>query len=518
MDTTTQGIDSLRNEETGTGNSEDLEPVLVDPQQSINKAEESIDFLASLCIPEVMQFLYPAMFKLMWDLLKSKVHLFRDFSKIALGIPRGFAKTTFIKLFIVYIVLFTKKKFVLIISYNEDHAISIIKDVCIMLSHPNIVALFGDWETNRDLNQAALKTFKFRGRKIILKAVGAKGGIRGLNHEHMRPDIMIFEDYQSKTESESEEVSKKLYEDMIGTAMKANSPFGCMYIYVGNMYATPGAILKKLKNSPDWISLVVGAIIEDEEGNVSSLWEDLQPIAQLLAEYEADLRADMAHVFLAEKLNDENAGIKAGIDITKLPHNRFDGDEDLPDGRAIVIDPALDNAASDYNGIGLIGTYDEIPVLEKALLGKFNPLDLIKKALIMGFDNNTRLICVENVAYQASLLFWFNRVCLDNNIEGFHFMPLNIGGGSKNAKIKASMLDWLKGDVLVSKEVRPLIMNEVIRWNPMKKNNQDTCLDLLTFAKKVIEQHGPLMLMPYAVNEFVNPASAPREIEENCAF
>lgn len=491
----------------------DLEPVLADPSQSIEKAQKDMNFLASLCYAEHMKFFFPDMFIAMWSLLLSKIHLVRDFSKVALGIPRGFAKTTFIKLFIVYIVLFTKKSFVLVISYNEDHAISIIKDVCSMLSHQNIVALFGDWQTNQDIKQAGLKTFTFRGRKVILKGVGAKGGIRGLNHEHFRPDVMIFEDYQTKTESESEEVSKKLYEDMIGTAMKANSPFGCMYIYVGNMYATPGAILKKLKNSPDWISLVVGAIKEDG----TSLWEELQPLLQLLAEYQSDLNADLAHIFLAEKLNDENAGIKAGIDITKLPICPYEKG-DIPDGRAVVIDPALDNPNSDYNGVGLIGTYDGKAVLEKVILKKFNPLDLIKAALILAFENNTRLICVENVAYQASLLFWFAKICNDNGIEGFHFMPLQIGGGSKNSKIRDSLRDWVKGEVHVMKEVKPFIVNETIKWNPLKKNNQDTCLDLLTFGKKVIEQYGDLMLMPYEAEAQVNANAAPREIEDNCVF
>lgn len=512
MAATPETIDSLK---TRTDNEEfgGLDPVLVDQQQAILRGEQDINMLGAICFADQMKFLFPAMFTVMWELLKSKIHLFRDFSQIALGIPRGFAKTTFIKLWIVYCVLYTKKRFVLVVSYNEEHAQSIIKDVCMMLSHPNVISLFGDYRLNSDLNQAGLKTFSFRGRKVILKAVGAKGGIRGLNHEHQRPDLIIFEDYQSKKESENEEISKMLYEEMIGTVMKANSPFGCLYIYVGNMYPTPGSILKKLKESKDWISLIVGAILEDG----TSLWEELQPIAQLLEEYEKDVRADMAHVFLAEKLNDETAGIKSGIDITKLPQCPYDDDE-LPQGRAVVIDPSLDNPTSDYNGIGLIGLFDEIPVLEKALLGKFNPLDLIKKSLIMAFEANCRLICVENIAYQTSLLFWFSKVCEDNGITGFHFMPLNVGGGSKNAKIIASLRDWIGGNIFVKKEVRPLIINETIKFNPLKKNNGDTCLDLATFAKKVVEQHGPLMLMEYEIEARTNSEAAPKEIEENCPF
>lgn len=518
MDTTIEGIDSSN---LDSPNDYGLVQAPVNPEESIKLAEQDMNWLGALCFPEVMKYLFPPMFIAIWSLLKSKVHLFRDFSKLALGIPRGFAKTTLIKLWIVYCILFTKKSFILVIAYAEDHAQSIIRDACSMLSSPNVIALFGDWELNKIKDQAGLKIFKFRGREIILKAVGAKGGIRGTNEGHKRPDLMIFEDYQKKAESEDEDVAKKLYEEMIGTAMKANSPFGCMYIYVGNMYATPGAILKKLKDNPDWISFIVGAIITNQEtGEAESLWEELHPLEQLVAEYESDLRANCPQVFLAEKLNDETAGIKAGIDITKIPIYPFALDE-LPQGRAVVIDPSLDNPTSDYNGVGLIGLYDGIPVFEKALLKRYSPLELIKQSLIMAYQNYTRLICVENVAYQSSLLFWFNQVCLDNGITGFIFMPLNVQGKSKNAKIAASLQKLVKSEILIKPEVRPLVINEIIKFNPLKKNNQDTCLDLLTFADKVVEQHRDLMLMDYELDiegALLKGKAAPRLESENCLF
>lgn len=474
---------------------EELNVMQVNAAEAIKLAEVDMNFLAMLCLYDVMRFKFPPMFVAMWDLMKSKVHIFRDFSKIALGIPRGFAKTTLIKLWCVYCILFTKKSFITIISYNEDHPISIITDVCKMLSSPNIITLFGDWELNKDIDQQALKVFRFRGREIILKGVGAKGGIRGINYGNKRPDVIIFEDYQKKAESENEELSNNLYKEMIGTAMKAKSPFGCLYLFVGNMYPTPGAILKKLKVNDEWISLIVGGILADG----TSLWEDLHPIKQLIDEYWSDLKAGCPEVFLAEVLNDEAAGIKAGIDITKIPKNPFINE--IPQGRAVVIDPALDNPNSDYNGIGLVGLYDGTPILEKVDLGKYTPLDLIKQAIILAATNNCALICVENVAYQASLLFWFTEVCRLNQIEGFHFMPLNVGGKSKNAKIAATLKQLIPNnqdqiELYMADEVRPFVLNEIIKWNPVKKNNQDTTLDLLTFCSKVIEQHRDLMYMP----------------------
>jgi len=279
------------------------------------------------------------------------------------------------------------------------------------------------------------------------------------------------------------------------------------------MYPTPGSILKKLKNNKDWISFIVGGITSDGK----SLWEELQPLDQLLAEYEKDLNANHPEIFLSEVLNDENAGIKAGIDITKIPQFPFDDDE-LPQGRAIIVDPSLDNPTSDYNGVGLMGLYDGIPVLEQVKLKRYTPFELIKVAIILAMETGTRLICVENIAYQASLLFWFDKVCLDNGIVGFQFMPLNVGGKSKNAKIMSTLKELEKAEIYVKPEVRPLLVNEIIKFNPLKKNNQDTCLDLATFMKKVVEQYGELMTMVYEAEYQMIGNAAPRSIEENCNF
>lgn len=495
-------------------NSEENEvnAVPVNTAAAIAKAEAELNFLGMICFAEHFVYLFPTMYLAIWDFMKSKVHLVRDFSKLAIGIPRGFAKTALMKLWIIYCVLFTTKKFILVISSNEDHAINIIKDVCDILSSVNITNLFGDWKLNAERNQVQSKIFKFRGRRIVLAAMGANGSIRGLNVGLDRPDVMILDDYQTKKESNNETISEELYKELIGTILKANSPFGCLYIFVANMYPTQGSILKKLKNNKDWLSFIVGAILS----NGTSLWEQLQPLSQLLDEYEADLNAGHPEIFLSEKLNDETAGIKAGIDITKI--EVFEDEGDLPQGRAIVIDPALDNPTSDYNGIGLVGLYDGKPVLEKVILERFSPLELIKQSLILAFQTGTRLIVVESVAYQASLLFWFSKVCQDNGIEGFHFMPLKIGGGSKNAKIMATLQELAKKEIALKKEVKPLAVNEIIKFQPLKKNNQDTCLDLLSFMKKVVEQYADLMLMVYEADYQMIQGAAPLTELENSPF
>ena len=104
-----------------------------------------------------------------------------------------------------------------------------------MLSERNVQQVFGDWKLGAETDRQDLKRFGFRGRNIILMGAGAASDIRGITLENQRPDIMIFDDIQTREDADSETVSKNLETWMVGTAMKAKSPHGCLFIFIANM-------------------------------------------------------------------------------------------------------------------------------------------------------------------------------------------------------------------------------------------------------------------------------------------
>lgn len=54
--------------------------------------------------------------------------------------------------------------------------------------------------------------------------------IRGISLKNERPDIMLFDDIQSRVVAESQVQSETLEREMTGTAMKAKSPHGCLFL------------------------------------------------------------------------------------------------------------------------------------------------------------------------------------------------------------------------------------------------------------------------------------------------
>lgn len=474
-------------------------------------SRSSLDFLAALAMPAVFKYFFPEIFQQIWQLLISYIHKPRDFSQIAIGLPRGFAKTTFVKIFLLYVILFTKRTFILVCANSVPKAVAIVSDVCDFLDEQNIKKTFGDWRLGLETDQQVLKKFGYRGRNIIISA-GTVESVRGLNVKHQRPDVMLFDDIQSRQDAESQVISEQIETDMIGTAMKAKSPHGCLFIFIGNMYPTKWSILRRLKSNPTWIKYIAGGILTGTDGKPQSLWEDLQPLEQLLKEYENDASSGRPEVFYAEVLNDEHAAVSNICDINRIPLNPYENDTQHQ-GNFIIIDPSNDKHNSDAVSIGYYEVFDSKPVCIELIEGRLSPGDTIKESLRLAMRRNCRVICPESNAYQYSLLYWFNQVISQLGLTeaGFHCLEVYSGQRSKNSRILDMFKSLLKGEILLSNATRAQTFSQITGFNPLKTNNVDGILDCHTYAPKVLELYGEFirssLLLEY--QEFTATAVSP---------
>ena len=409
--------------------------------------------------------------------------------RYAIGIPRGFAKTTFLKLLCLWYILFSHKQFILIVGASEDLAVNTLSDICDLLSGPNIRKLFGNWRAQVEVDTQALKVFHFRGRDIILRAIGAGTAVRGINRKNKRPDVIIMDDIQKRETSENKELSDQLLKWILGTLMKARSNDGCTYIYVGNMYPQ-NCILEKLKHNTQWTSFIVGGILADG----TSLWEELRPIEELLSEYQADSEMGHADIFISEILNSTDIASASGIDISKIPVLPPYFEDADPEGSFIIIDPSSGKKQGDDCTINHYSVVDGIPIFDELISGTFSPLETIKHAIGLGLRNNTRLIAVEGVAYQSTLLFWFEQYCEQEGISGFEFVELSPKGQAKNNRIKRGLLQILKGEIYLGPKVRSRVLSQIVDWNPLKINNTDDIIDPLGYIEEVLREYSHLVV------------------------
>lgn len=465
------------------------EDVALLQEEVFNTAQHDMDFLAAIAMPDVYKYPFPPIYTQgVWPLILTYLRKTRDFTQLALGLPRGFGKTLVVKLIILYAILYTQKRFILCISETEDKAISIISDVMDMLSEDNIKATFGDWSLGKQSDNSRKKVFSFRGREIILKPAGAKTSIRGMTEKNRRPDVMVFDDIQDREESESEVLSKQLDRWMYGTAMKAKSPEGCLFLFIANMYPTRGSLLRKIKKNPNWIKFIVGGILSDG----TSLWEELQPIAQLLKEFSNDLAAGQPEIFYAEVLNDETASVNGHIDLSRIAPYPY-VDEDISVGSFIVIDPATDKAKADSVVIGGFDVYDAIPVLKQLREGSFSPGETVKQAITLALTMRASLIVVEGTAYQYSLKYWMDLFLEKLGIKGITVVPIYTGSAAKSSRILTMFKALVAGEVVVHPDLKPVVHTQILQYNPLKRDNVDGILDVLTYPNRVINEFPDLI-------------------------
>jgi hypothetical protein len=365
-----------------------------------------------------------------------------------------------------------------------------------MLGESNVKKVFGDWKLGAETDRQDLKRFGFRGRNIIIMGAGAESDIRGITLENERPDIMIFDDIQTREDADSETVSNKLETWMVGTAMKAKSPHGCLFIFIANMYPTKHSLLRKLKHNPTWTKFIAGGILSSGE----SLWEELQPISQLMKEYENDLAMGRPEVFYAEVLNDENASVNNLVDLNKLPDYPFQED-DIHFGNFIIIDPATDKANADAVSIMYFEIHNGYPVCKEIIEGRLSPGDTIAESLKIALSKNCRVIAIESNAYQYTLKYWFEFICNQRGIIGIEAVEVYSGAYSKNSRILNMFKQLLAGEIFVHPKCKAQVNLQISSFNPLKRDNTDGLLDCLTYAPKVIEMYGNLLLAGTIIEE-----------------
>lgn len=485
---------------------EEAQALLHDAGAIKDLMRKDLNVFGSVVAPEQVIYTFPDFYTFLFLKIITALNGVRDFSKFAIGLPRGHAKTFVIKLILVYTILFTKKKYILVIAATLPKAENIIADVFDMLMSENISKLFGDVTRTIEKNTQNLKRFAFNGRYVILEAAGQGTAIRGSNQKLVRPDVILFDDAQTRESAKSIVESKEYHSWFSGDAMKAKSQLGCTFIYIGNMYKDleiePGSgihccMLRNLARDPNWLSMIVGAILQDG----TALWEELVPIDQLLAEYESDKLLGQEAVFMAEVLNDPRGVPANGFNPAKVV--AFEITPDLiHQGNFIVIDPSTSKATPDQTVIGYHEIYDDKVVLVEMIVGKFTGPEQAHQAISLALKHQCTLIVPESVAYQHTLGEWIQYTAEQRGVFGIVVEPSAHRGQSKNSVILRWLESVMKGEYWFTAATKSLGVAQALLFDPTKTNNVDDIIDMGAMAMNVALTKRHLMHIQHYAGDY----------------
>lgn len=468
-----------------------LDTINASIQEIYDRGKIDINFFAGLCLPTVCVYPLPLFYIAVFQLLTTRNE--EDMEKLlrfALGLPRGHAKTTFIKILIVWLIVYDKAKFILIICSNAELAELLLGDIHDILSSPNIVAVYGHWEEALAINSSDTKKAAYHNHTVSLVARGWSAGVRGINLQNERPDLIFCDDAQTRKNDESPTERDNLLKELVGTVFKAIAPRGPRtIIYVGNMYSEE-CILNKFKKSQSWISMVTGAILESGQ----PLWPELFSLEDLMESYYHDEELGLAHIWFAEVMNDPK-----NIALSLLPYPVPDSDlldDELlnHEGSFITIDPAGFRSTSDDNVIAVHVKLGFSGYVVDTVKGILDPGELILAALKLAIKWDCCLICVEDTGYQQTLGYWLTKYLREAGISHITVVPLKPHGRTKESRIRLFIAELYKKTYFIhSPETRRDFVWQASVYKLGKPKNKDDLLDAIAYGIDVRNEYWHLI-------------------------
>lgn len=485
VDDATRLIDAETNEISNT----ETQNVNASAIEAYERGQTDINFFAGLCMPGVCTSALPLFYVAIWHILANRSpELLGKLLRFALGLPRGHAKTTFTKILIVWLIVYDKISFPLIVCSNEPLAVLILADIHDILSSPNLSAVYGDWQAGLIIDSADTKKAAYHNRSVVLVARGWAAGIRGLNIANQRPDMIFLDDVQTKVNDESPTDRAKLLQELTGTIFKAIAPAGNRFIvYLGNMYSEE-CMLFKFKKNKKWLSMITGAILENGE----PLWGELHSLEDLMESYEHDEDLGLAHVWFAEVMNDPKS-IATSLLHDPLPESPYATIED-PDGVFLTIDPAGFRKHSDDNVISVHYKFEQKGYIAARSNGIKDPSELIQEAIKLALFHGASLIAVEDTGYQQTLGFWITHFMKEWNVQGIAVVPVSHHGRSKETRIRQFIAELYRETYYIMEPAaRRSFVWQASMYKIGKPNNRDDILDTDAYGLDVRNEYWHLI-------------------------
>lgn len=166
---------------------------------------------------------------------------------------RESAKTTFAKLFIVWLIAYKKRRYINVDSFDKENAERILFDVAFeMVNNDRLRAdygvLFSKERGINDIKQNRINNFVCE-NGIRIEAHSTQESVRGRIHLNQRPDALLCDDIETNKTKDSEAYTKQV-KDHITEAMAGMSPNGFI-LYLGNYITEYGNIAWLMERSTD---------------------------------------------------------------------------------------------------------------------------------------------------------------------------------------------------------------------------------------------------------------------------
>lgn len=417
--------------------------------------------------------------------------------RTVIAIPRDHAKTTLAKIAAVYLFIYSPTRFLVYASNTNTIAAAACKDIANFIRSPQCTRIFGEPVFSQAEDAKGNYTLEWRGKIIIIRALGAGQQVRGLNVDNKRPDLAVVDDIESAEEAENNRYGYvKLKKWFYTTFRKALDKRRNRIIQIGNLVSNQ-SILKDHLESVNWQSLRLGAFTP--QGEV--LWPARWTIEALRAEMIEYAKEGQLFGWLAEMLN---MPISSATNL--LPSDQVSlvapvdpGDERIL-MRCITVDPAIsENMAQSDAAIAVVHVYLENrwQKAEHISLKGVGPYELFAEVALLALRWRVRVIGIESDAYQAALIHVCKHEAARMGYKQFQFVPVQSNRVSKHVRVLA----WVN---MIKKGHYALTINDIEVWQQVSdydvttKRNKDDLIDCCAYIIQMASLYAERMQQAWA--------------------
>lgn len=401
---------------------------------------------------------------------------------------RESAKTTFAKLFVIWLIANNKRKYINVDSFDKENAERILFDVAFELTNnarlrADYGVLFSKERSINEVKQNRISNFITQ-NGIRVEAHSTQESVRGRIHLNQRPDVLLLDDFETNKTKDSQAYTKQV-RDHITEALAGMAPEGFI-LYLGNYISEYGNVQwimdrsvsdekLRIRNIPVMIGEVPtwpgkyaltdleaeanGKVsIEDKQRQLGSLVFSYEMMNQPIDESLAEFKREYTQVATEEAYKHKET-------------NTF-----------ITIDSAVsEKTSADFTGIAVNRVSQENKWYVTAYKLKVNTKDLIDHLFYLWATYNPTLIAIEKTTFTMAIKPFLDDEMRKRGIY-MNIKELSHNTSSKETRIRGLIPVWESKTIFFVGNCDDLIEN--MRTFP--RGQHDDVLDALAMQLEVV--------------------------------
>ena len=430
--------------------------------------------------------------------------------------PRDHAKTTYLRLAFVRQILFTDLQFFVYMSATHAQAASSITVIWNFLNEESVVEVFGAPIPLVNRPSEGHLEFKMpyvdedgtqRMRLVILKAVGAQQALRGMNLHKLRPQFVGCDDIEDDTAVKTVEGYRKFLAWFDNTFMRAVSreKGRNKVAQIGNLIGLQ-TLLNDNLNDPRWRGLRLGVVRRSGQ----PLWLKRFSLAEIKEDLEAAKRRGQLSTWFGEMMNMPLNLENALIDYEKIAWSRRRHPNDgIKYHSFITIDPAISEKETADEAAVVLHTIDPagVPqVTEYVHYVGMTPDKMAAEVRELCLKWDTYVIGVESVALQKVLLYYFELEFTLHGMNGYDFLPIEVGRSFKTARLVTFAAAITAGEYTLFENDWDF-STQMLQFDRRKTNNKDDLIDAGSMGLYMLKNH-PDLIYAERASSIANRVSA----------